>query len=119
MEKKTIVWRDGDEQPAKNSDIVICPAGTNLYYIGRYIGKGVIKIAIPAERTDFDDVVEWAYISDVIAASKALDVAIKRLEELSTYQCQDSEQAARLRMRVCAATGLTEINLLMNMKGGK
>ena len=65
----------------------------------------------------YDFIKEWAYTKELTATSKALDVAIGRLEELTECPYQGGVQSVKLGVKVTAATGLTEIGLIM--KGNK
>lgn len=111
MEKKTI-WHSGI-LPEPNRTYLHFDPDRKLHG-GYYIGtrKKETNVASHIARKG-----KFCYLDDLVATSKALDVAIDRLTHLAECPYQGGEQAVKLAVKVCALVGLQEIESIM--KGGK
>lgn len=74
MEKKTIIWHTRDEEPKDFADVVLLNSKTGDFTS--------FFTPFPNFSFEYD---QWAYTSDLVVASKALDVARETLLEISGY----------------------------------
>lgn len=101
MEKKTIIWHKSTEQPEFVEDLIFMV--DDIPYAGTY-ANGCFYYAPDTnyeQKFTIDRVDSWAYVYQVIATSKALDVAIDALTKIEE----------------CPGTGKTPMEIAAHMAG--
>lgn len=120
MENK--IWHTPDERPQKADYIIVYIKGGSRP-VGYFAGNYPMLIPCNTSETVNDqvicsgEIVKWAYISDLFATSKALDVAMGALKNIQWFCYAPTLGERAGLMQQCADKTLDEINTIIN--GGK
>lgn len=82
MEKKTIIWHTPQKKPEEWRKIIFYAGTDNVLCIGAYINKSFRDDPNSEYFIDWlpEEVHSWAYLSELLKTSKALDVAIQHIQ---------------------------------------
>lgn len=111
MEKKTIIWHTPQKKPEEWRKIIFYAGTDNVLCIGAYINKRFRDDPNSEYFIDWlpEEVHSWAYLSELLKTSKALDVAIDALKLLRDVPDEDNDKWFNYCCPTCVLQEISEI----------